>query len=36
MEEAYGSTEKFLSEDDLFRDQLTMIIMMIFYILSHI
>ena len=31
-----GRTEKFLSEEDLSHDQLTMIIMMFFYVLSHI
>jgi len=36
VEETYGSTEKFLSEDDLSYDHLTMIIMMTFYIVSHI
>jgi hypothetical protein len=36
MEENYKSTEKFLSDDDLSHVHLTMIIMMIFYIVSQI
>ena len=36
LQKTYGSTEKFLLEGDIPHDQLTVIIIMIFYIPSHI